>query len=382
MFLDELRALPEVLVAPLDPVRVQEYVRASGWAHNPSANGKSAVYERPESGREQIIIPLSRELRDFAPRMAEAIAYLAQWEKRPALQVLRDLLLPPADVLRFAESGPAADAGNVPLDHGLALVSGARLAILAAACSVLHPLTVHPGTLLGEAEPFLARCRLGQTEPGGFVVTVACPVGAAPAPEDGEPFGRRATALLMRSLHRLARALELGDERSALRPAEGEPVLSANLCDALLNMRPEGDGSSLTVSASWDRGRPLPADAALPGAVRLRRESFDRIEALASRLRPVPPARRQTFVGYVETLAGRPNLNGQREGLAVLRLLLPEGGPVRAGAALNAADHHTAWVAYDRGLPIALEGVLRRAGREAQIDASGLRLLGDEAVTP
>ena len=58
--------------------------------------------------------------------VAEAVRKLAEFEKRPARAVLEHLLLPPADLLHFREVSPDAEAGNLPLDHAVRMVSGAR----------------------------------------------------------------------------------------------------------------------------------------------------------------------------------------------------------------------------------------------------------------
>jgi hypothetical protein len=309
-------------------------------------------------------------------------------EKRPAAEVLNDLLLPPADVLRFTESGPAAVSGDVPLEHGIRLMVGARKQLLAAACSELRPQQrYHPRMSFAEAEQFLQACRLGQTERGSFTVIVACPLQAVPGAEDlldSRPFTRRVTSLLMHSLQRLSLALDADELGPLLSPTADEPVLSANLCEGLLDMTPEGDGSVLTISASWARTMPPPATVPLPGMVRLRRETFGLIETLASWLRPAPPPRRQTFVAFVDTLDGRPNPDGLREGPVVLRLFEQEGDSIRARVQLNAADHHTAWEAYERDQPVLLQGVLRRTGRTYRIDdVTGFQVLPQPAeATP
>ena len=379
MFLEQLRTLPERLVAGLDPVRVQEYVRATGWRHRPNLSDRSAVYERPESDLEQIQVPLSRTLMDFTPSMAEAVTYIAEWEKRPALEVLRELLLPPGDVLHFAESGPAVAEGNVRFPHGLALLAGVRKTLLAAASSVRRPLTFHPPASLAEAESFLRDCRLGPTELGSYVLTVACPLDGAVdsrTPGASPPLGRRVTSLLMGSLQRLVDALEMDDAAAALQPIEGQPVISANLCEGLLEMTPEGDDSTLTISVHWARTSPPPATLSLPREVQLRRETFGLIETLATQLRPTPPPRRQTFVGYIDTLDGWPNPEGRREGPVVLRILEAEGETIRARVELDASNHHLAWQAYDQDAPVVLQGVLRRIGRTHRIDeVSGFRIL-------
>ena len=111
---------------------------------------------------------------------------------------------------RRAERDIAARAvemdGAIKLDDGLALLSGSRKALLAAACSVKRPQTFHARMSLREAEAFVGKCRLGQTERGSFVATIECALDIGDAsPTDGaidnaEPFGRKATTLMMSSI--------------------------------------------------------------------------------------------------------------------------------------------------------------------------------------
>jgi hypothetical protein len=176
------------------------------------------------------------------------------------------------------------------------------------------------------------------------------------------------TALLMRSLHRLSLALDADELDPLLNPRPEEPIISANLCEGLLDMTPEGDGSTLTVSASWARTLPPPAAMPLPGLVRLPRETFVRIETLAERLRPAHSPQRQVLFGFVDTLNGRPNEDNQMEGQVILRLVDPENEIIRARTDLNATDYQTAWLAHGRNVPITLQGIVRRVGRVFRID--------------
>ncbi len=282
-----LDTLPPETVNRLDPVRVQEHARATGWRlESRLGRGRVAVYERPESRLEQVSIPLNRELTDFTLVMATAVAGMAQYENRVALDLLVELLFPPADLLRFAESSPAARAGNIPFDRGLALLSGMRKTLLAAACGVARPgQTFYPRMSLIEAEQFLQECRLGQTERGSFVLSVACPLGAVTEPDkgiplfDNIPFTRRVTTLLMRSLHQLAFHLDRRDVDAVAHAADDEPILSANLCEGLLDFAPEGNDAFVRISATWSSELPI-TDDELPATVQLRREIFPLIEML------------------------------------------------------------------------------------------------------
>jgi hypothetical protein len=372
--------LPLDLLARLDPVQVKEYAKATGWVREPRiSDGVIAVYAHPTSDLDQIIVPLARGSSAFARAMGDVVNILAEREKRPAGEVLNDLLLPPADVLRFNEAGPVAAAGDVPLDHGIDMLIGARKQVRAAACSERRPQRYHPRMSLAEAEQLLQECRLAQTERGSFTITVACPLYAVPNTDpviDQTPFTRRVTGLLMRSLHRLSLALDADELDPLLTPTPDEPVISANLCEGLLDMTPEGEGSTLTISASWARTLPPPATVPLPRIVKLRRETFPLIEKLAGKLRPEHAPQRQTLFGFVDTLNGRPNADNEMEGQVILRLVDPESDTIRARTDLNVADYHTAWLAHGQNQPITLQGIVRRVGRTFRIDeVTGFRLL-------
>ena len=101
------------------------YVQGLGWQR--VENGKRsniAVFHRPDSRLYQVIIPTDPNLDDFAEAVVEAVRKLAEFEQLPAPAVLDHLLLPPADILRFREVSPDAEAGNLPLEHAVRLLNG------------------------------------------------------------------------------------------------------------------------------------------------------------------------------------------------------------------------------------------------------------------
>ena len=288
MNLDEWHSLPNELVARLEAARVQEYVLQTGWLHQPElGHGLSSLFRRPELDLEQISIPLQQGASYYPRYMRDVLVYIAAWEKRPALELLYELLLPPADLLFFRESGSAVGSIDIPLDQGLNLLAGVRKLLLAAAHGVRHEELSHPNGSLAGAESFVRRCRLAQIG-HPFTVAVACPVNAVSDMNGSAqvPFSRRVTTLLMRSLQRMARVLEDDNLDESLHPVPGEPVISSDLWKGLLDITPEGDRWALTISVSWSRILPPPDAIGLPSELRLGAETFDRLEALAERLRP------------------------------------------------------------------------------------------------
>jgi hypothetical protein len=280
------------------------------------------------------------------------------------------LLLPPADVLRFREVSPDADRGTLPFDHAVRLIDGIQRLLRSVAHSVLVPQPYHPRLSRSEAEEFVNRCRLGQTERGSFVLNVACPLElpvALPGMEP-EPFARRVTNLLMQSLEALARAMDTGQAEDLLDTTRN-PGISANLCESLLLLRPAGDEATLTVSAVWSRAFLLKSEKAIRH-VQLAQGVFDVAEIVGPRLRTTPQPRTARWFGFVDALRGQPQHHDLRPcGEVDFTLLDDEQGEIHARGILNADDYATAAEAHLNSEPVAFKAVLRWLPRFSRVDS-------------
>jgi hypothetical protein len=386
------KGLPENLLARINSLDAREYAKASGWQRVSNVNGKLAVYARPTSDLDQLLIPLDSGLVDYERLMADVVVNLAEDEGRPAPEVLNDLLMPPSDVLRFRLDEPDSGSGIVPLVQGIDLLEGARKAILASACSVVQPQPFHPRLSRGDAEQLLQACRLGQTERGSFTAVISCPLDAVghelirpqPMPlfegqlgtdeNEGppatlpEPFTRKATGLLMRTVAGIVKAVDGDTVDRLLEPEGDQPGLSANLCNALMMMQPSGERSRLTIRATWARTLPPPPSAGLPSIVQLRRDYFPVIEKLAVALRPAQEPRPAYFIALVDELSGNPDEHNRVSGDVQLQVLNAEEGSFKARVNLNADDYHIAWEAHGVAGYVSLNGVLKLGGRVHRIE--------------
>jgi len=393
------QGLPQQLVARINSVDARGYAIASGWRRLPGVNGKVAVYTHPSSNLDQLIVPLDAGLADYPQRMAEVLANLAEKEGRPASQILDDLLLPPSDVLRFRIDEPGSRAGFLPLEQGIDLLTGARKAILAVACSVIQPQPFHPRLSRAEAEQLVRSSNLGQTERGSFTAVISCPLEVETAPRTSAPmfaifeeqdidvpkttdaahapFTRQVTSLLMLSIARITSALDADDLASLLK-SEGEAVpLSANLCEALLAMQPVGERSRLCLNATWSRSLPPPIAGKFPSAVELRREYFPAIESLAVNLRPLREPQVAHFVGLVDSLYGDPDLDGLVRGEVQLSIL-NQDETTKARVTLNPHEDQTALEMHGVGGYVSLSGVLIQGNRTHRIaEVTNFRALRD-----
>jgi hypothetical protein len=375
------KGLPMTLVQRVPYTEVQQYALSKGWQRVPGVKGDIAVYRRPESRKREVIIPQDRGFSDYALRMAEAISAFTDFEQidndhRTPQQVLNDLLLPAADILRFSLEGTPAQDGTVSLNEAVNLIGGARKALMASACTVIHPQKFHPRMSRTETEQFINACRLGQTEQGSFVTTFICPLNALPkeelpvsAPSDPSPkfFTREVTQTLMFSLQQIVEAVKADQAALLLDPQRCNVFISANLCEALVELQPVAEETIVSVYPTWSRTIAPPPNA--PGKVRFSKEYFPIIEDVARQLRPDPGLREAPYIiGWVDALDGKPGPDNRLQGLVTLEIPL-EGMEkfIKARLDLTADDYEKAIKAHMARDMVRLAGVLHRGPRVSVI---------------
>jgi len=157
-----------------------------------------------------------------------------------------------------------------------------------------------------QVDDFLKECRFGQTERGSFVATILAPVPPEIQPplagldagrfELEEPYARQVTTRLMSSLGLVSQSIQHGKPGQLLNAVN--QGISANLCDALVMMRPLGDESCLDIRVNWARTRPhLLAD--VPQSVLFPPAHFAVIEEVGRQLRTRTTAGPERYRGKV-----------------------------------------------------------------------------------
>jgi hypothetical protein len=373
------RELKPEAVRRLGFLAVKDYLLAKGWRRARGNRPDVGIFRPGDTEDAEVLLPLRSDFADVDEGLARAVEEIARFEQRPAVQVLRDLQRPRADLLRFGvESGETSD-GGIGFEEGLALLSGSRKALLAAACSVTRPQPFHPRMTLREAEAFVGRCRLGQTEQGSFIATIECELDVGDTAvslhegEGPEPFGRKATTLLIRSMARVVEALRADDLRALTQPAPGELVVSANLCEAIIEMIPRPDDAALRIGSSWSPM--LPPPRGVPAFVRIERQYCAAITQVARTLRPTKGPTLDLFIGKVEALHGQPGVDGRMAGEVVLGAQV-EDEILKIRLELGPADYAVACDAHRDGRYVSVHGILHRGARVHRLeDATGFGIV-------
>ena len=174
------------------PTSMMAYLRARGWKQQPFHTKLATMWILEDEESEdtyEILLPRTREIRDFRLRMTEALRTLEIVEQRSAPQIVDDLLTATADTIRIRLRAPGLESGSLPLNLGAQMIQQAREIVLAAACGAVEPRPVYRTKKPKHAHEYLERVRLGQTESGSYVVKLYSPVPMAlfERDEDADP---------------------------------------------------------------------------------------------------------------------------------------------------------------------------------------------------
>jgi hypothetical protein len=288
------------------------------------------------------------------------------------MSVLNELLLPPSDILRYRLADRTTEDGTVPFEQGLELLKGVERSLRAAACSVVEKLKYFPRLARAESDKLLEAARMGQTERGSYIALVYLPLSAVlrvdenpgqtyiPTVDEPEPFVRQTTRHLMVAVDHITKCIAAGRPEQVEEPTEDGVQVSANLCDALLEMQPTGSQSSLQITAKLDST--VQPRVSGPLNVEIPAGQFDEIGRLASYLRPVNVPTRTVFVGTVSALMGQPNSVGEMQGRITLHFQ-HEDELLRGHVSLSAADYQIAVEAHRQNRFVTLQGFLHRRAR-------------------
>jgi hypothetical protein len=360
--------IPRDQIEALRPGDVRLYLSSRGWVAVPetSPSPRAVEFHNESHPDVELLLPLVRNVGDFALRMADLVVALASVENRSAWDVLKDLSGTPGDVLRLRVATPDATLGNLPLEEGIQLLRGARDLLVAAASSTLHPKALHPQKLDKQVRNYVRNCRLGQTERGSFVATIVSPVD----PEiqtsmdfnddqfrlETEPYSRRVTTRLMSTLGVVSNAIQRGQLFEVAQAVE--EGVSANLCEALKMMRPPGEQSQLDISVTWARTRShIPEN--VPQSVSFPQESFGLIDDATRKLRSFAYARSKKYEGSIIAVQKMKRTLFPDQGGRVVISTIVRGEAAKLRVDLNQDDFRRACEALRDGKNIAFSGLIR-----------------------
>ncbi len=359
------------LARQIDPISAKDYAKAKGWSLL-SADRSYFLLSHSEYPLRQLKIPKESDSSDFVDALLDAAYRLSDIEKRPIALVLEDLLEPNADIIRHRLVSNATGTGCIPFEESIALMEGAKTALLASACSIIEPQLHHSRLGKQKALQYVKACRFGQTEFGSFILKMICPNSIEDEQQDLtntnlQPFGRRVTQGVLQSANLLISAIDQDKEEELLRQNESSKILSSNFCKALLQMESSMSDAKIEIMAKWSPR--LPVNTQIPTNVTIAKRHFRQIEQIYTSLRNSKDNEDASiYVGTVEELKGDIGVDGLRSGCVVVRIP-SDDEIINASMELDSTDYQTAVSAHTSGseTKVKVKGLLKRFARSAKI---------------
>ena len=292
----------------LRPLDIASYLHATGWANTEDLGDRASLWVRTDQPDAEVLVPKRQNFADFALRVSDILQALSEQEHRSQLQIFTDVASVSSDLIRLRAADRENEKGTLSLTGGVEFIEGARDVLLAAACSTVTRRGNFPRRKPRQANEYVERVRIGQTERGSFVLNLLCPVTPRlRSPETmaffpEEPFERRVTKTLMSSLSAVKDASQHAAFTGDFAPFR-ESIsagVSANLCSAILKLGAVTPESGLEISMAWSKSRGGVVD--VPTRINIEPDAFPLIEEAARIFRETEPQDDFQLVGFIEKL--------------------------------------------------------------------------------
>jgi hypothetical protein len=369
--------LPQSSVVP-SPADFAAYLRSRQWQFG-GIQANWALYTLdPENTA--VEVPQLSQSRDYSRVAAALLEELSRIEHRAAAQILREVLASTTDVVRLSLRGSTMNDGRIPVEAGLAAYDGARNLLLAAACSALDRRSAHARRKPDAAMKLLQRVRFGQTEVGSFVLTMESSVPPLlqgrliELPDEETPLERKTSLLLATALRETQVALQEAAATGSIEPFRSRTPagLSANLCDALVELIRDTQADQLSVSVSYAHHRPVPP---IPAAITFGRDAVPFLSEAATGLRGEASYPAYLLAGVIVSLTSD---NPAVGGTVTIRGDV-EGSLRQVRVALDAASYSSAIQAHEDRALVTVGGELTPEGKSLRLlNGRDFARVGDE----
>lgn len=234
---------------------LESYLSIKGWISDGEISDHAIIWHRPENENfeHEVIQPKSPEIKGFYQRIIDAIAAIADFEKRDSFYILKDIESLFSDSVKIRVVHSDVSEGTIPINDGVLLIEKSRDLLAASTLSTFTKKSYFSGQRSEAVQNFIKQLRLGQTEVGSFIVNIYAPIISPDniqLDDNSMSITRAVTNNLSRSL--LALSAVINKYQNTQDIFEFESIISkgvsANLCDALIGLSGEQKNRSFSIS--------------------------------------------------------------------------------------------------------------------------------------
>jgi hypothetical protein len=230
-------------IQDVSPLRLEQYLRSTGWKLAEHLKGKANIWHRPEEKHFdlEILQPIDENLRDYLQRLSEAIRILVEYENRSSQKIIKDISNFNSDIVKIRVISSDVENGAIPLDDGVLLFEKAKDLLVSTTLSTFAKKRFFSGSWPVVVTDFMRSLKFGQTERGSYIVSVLAPItpfSDNSLPDTESSLTRAVSTNLARCLAATKQAIESYEKNNNLLSFDNAVTqgVSANLCDAIIGM--------------------------------------------------------------------------------------------------------------------------------------------------
>lgn len=352
----------EDMIENISLSNLKEYLISNGWSEKSQILDKALVLVYKDSFT-QVVLPLRKSLGDFRLRTAELLRALETIESRSINSIFHDINHINFDVVRIKIK--EASYGTISLLTNTEIINGSKEMFLAAASSTENPKKIYSSKKSETITKYINSIRSGQTEIGSYIFTLLCPIPSSKSkqlplftdiPIEEDPFERKVTRTLLKSLHAIKDALSINlNNHYEIFEEYISSGVSANFCEALSYIIK--NSYSTEIDFTW--AKTLPNSSALGNHLFFENKDAEVLSRVAEHFKTSEPIFDQIVIGRVYKLCQEPD---DPKGTIHIKTILNDKTRT-IKVTLSDEDYHRATIAHGDKKTVQIQGQLHLIGR-------------------
>lgn len=347
---------------------IEKYLMLTGWNRVAKFNDRMLIFENKADTDFRIAIPANENLGDFYDRVYDLVQMLCSYSGETEQAIIDSLKSAFTDRIQFRIITGASKDGKIPLDYAASCIEGLKDLVLYAACAEENARPICMRTY-NAAKSNLEKFQFEQTEIGSFIFSVGVQVAddeneqlyleeVAPPPE--EPIEHKIVKRIETAMKQVEDVVNRQVKISDLIEYAYQDGLTANMCDALMKLRPT-EGEDITLETSIHYAEAITRTVEPPTVQAFDNIHFAFVDEISSRYKDCTLIEDVALSGTIRMLA-KSGSGTDEDTENRVRLLTKYYGKQRGVDLLLApADHAAACDAYRDDKEVVVTGTLNKS---------------------